>query len=100
MLNEAIAKEVGGNVRRREEVGSTAEELAAPQELKDVPIPPDSDPRNGRAMKAAIAVASSCEQLRAVAAHRWTATVQCLTSGRGERETNPAVRKRRTSEDE
>ena len=43
---------------RREEVGS-AEELAAPQELKDVPIPPDSDPRKRRAMKAAIAVASS-----------------------------------------
>ena len=59
VLNEAIAKEVDRNVRRRKETRSTAEDLAAPQELKNVPIPPDSDPRKRRAMKAAIAVASS-----------------------------------------
>ena len=57
--NEAFAKEVEGNVRRREEVGSTAGELAAPQESNDVPIPLDSDPRKRHAMKAATAVASS-----------------------------------------
>ena len=43
VLNEALAKEVERNVRRREEIGSTAGELAVPQELKDMPIPPDSD---------------------------------------------------------
>ena len=59
MLNEAIAKEVERNVTRREEVGNTAGELAAPQELKDVPIPPDSDLRERRVMKAATALASS-----------------------------------------
>ena len=71
VLNEANATEVERNVRRREEVGNTAGELAAPQELKDVPIPPDSDPRKRRAMKAATGVASSgssqMESSRAVA---------------------------------
>ena len=59
MLNEAPAKEVERNVRRRQEIGSTAGELAVPQELKDMPIPPDSDPRKRYAMKAATAAASS-----------------------------------------
>ena len=36
VLNEALAQEVERNVRRREEVGNTAGELAAPQEPKDV----------------------------------------------------------------
>ena len=49
----------GENVRRRKEIGSTAGELAVPQELKDMPIPPDSDPRKRRSMKAATAAASS-----------------------------------------
>ena len=53
MLNEALAKEVGRDARRREEIGSTAGELAVPQESKDMPIPPGSDPRKRRAMKAA-----------------------------------------------
>ena len=64
MLNEALAKEVERNVTRREEIGNT-EELAVPQELKDISIPPDSDPRKRRAMKAATA-----------AARRWKAAVQ------------------------
>ena len=42
VLNEALAKEVERDVRRREDIGSTAGELAVPQELKDMPIPPDS----------------------------------------------------------
>ena len=33
--------------------------MAVPQELKDMPIPPDSDPRKRRATKAATAAASS-----------------------------------------
>ena len=37
--------EVERNVRRREDIGSTAGELAVPQELQDMPIPPDSDLR-------------------------------------------------------
>ena len=56
---EAIAKEVERNVTRLEEVGNTAGELAAPQELKEVPIPLDSDPRERRVRKAATALASS-----------------------------------------
>ena len=44
VLNEALAKEVERNVRSREEVGNTAGALAVPRELKNVPIPPDSDP--------------------------------------------------------
>ena len=59
VLNEALAKEVERNVRRREEIGSTAGELAVPQESKDMPIPPDSDSRKRRAMKAATVAASS-----------------------------------------
>ena len=59
MLNEALAKEVERILRRRQEIGSTAGELAVPQELKDMPIPPDSDPRKRYAMKAATAAASS-----------------------------------------
>ena len=71
VLNEALAKEVERNVRRREEVGNTARALAVPRELKNVPIPPISDPRKGRTMNAATAVASSgrsqMESSRAVA---------------------------------
>ena len=59
VLNEALAKEVEKNVRRREEIRSTTGELAVPKELKDMPIPPDSDPRRRRAMKAATVAASS-----------------------------------------
>ena len=59
VFNEALAKEGERNVRRREEVGNTAGELAAPEELKYVPTPLDSDPGKRRAMKAATAVASS-----------------------------------------
>ena len=57
--NEALAQEVERNARRRKEVGNTAGEVAAPQELKDVPIPLASDARRRRAIKAATAVASS-----------------------------------------
>ena len=57
--NEALAQEVERNARRRKEVGNTAGELAAPQELKDVPIPLASDARKRCAIKAATAVASS-----------------------------------------
>ena len=64
VLNEAIAKEVERNVRRREEVGNTGGELAAPQDLKDVPIPLGSDPRKRCAMKAAAAVASSGRRVK------------------------------------
>ena len=71
MLNEALAKEVERNVRRREEVGNTAGDLAVPQGLKDIPTPPDSDPRKRLAMKAATVEASSgrsrSESSRAVA---------------------------------
>ena len=71
MLNEALAKEVERNVRRAEEIGSTARDLAVPRELKDMPNPLDSDSRKRRAVKAATAVASSCssqmEGSRAVA---------------------------------
>ena len=71
MLNEALAKEVERNVRRREEIGSTAGELAVPRELKDTPIPPDSDSSNRCAMKAATVAArssgSQMEDSRAVA---------------------------------
>ena len=56
VLNEALAKEVERNVRRRMEVGSAAGELAVPQELKDIPITPDSDPRKE-------SNDSNCEQL-------------------------------------
>ena len=58
-MNDALAKEVDRNVRGRGETESTAGELAAPQESKDVPIPPDSNPRKRRAMKAVTAVARS-----------------------------------------
>ena len=71
MLNEALAKKGERNVRRTEDVGSTAGKLAVPQELQDMPIPPDSDPRRRRAMKAATVAANSCslqmEGSRAVA---------------------------------
>ena len=58
VLNEALAREVERNVRRRQETGSAAGESAVPQGSKDAPIPPDSDPRRRRAMKPATAVAS------------------------------------------
>ena len=50
VLNEAL---------RREEAESAAGELAVPRESKYVPIPPDSDSRKRRAMKAATVDASS-----------------------------------------
>ena len=59
VLNDALAKEVERNVRRREGAGSAAGELAEPRELKDMPTPLDSDPRKRRAMKAATVAASS-----------------------------------------
>ena len=59
VLNEAFAKEVERNVRRREEAGSVGGELAVAREPKDVPIPPDSDPLKRRVMKAATVDASS-----------------------------------------
>ena len=58
-MNEALAREVERNFRRREEVGNTAGELAASRELEDVPIPLDSDPRKRHGMMAATAAASS-----------------------------------------
>ena len=57
VLNEALAKEVERNVRRSEEFGSTPGELAVPREVKETHIPPDSDPRKRRAMKAATVAA-------------------------------------------
>ena len=57
-MNEALAKEVERNVRRREEISSTAEELTAPQNLKDTPIPPDSDSKK----TCHEGIDSSCEQ--------------------------------------
>ena len=97
VLNEALAKEVERNVRRREEIGSTAGELAVPQELKDMPIPPDSDPRKRYAMKAATAAASSSgsqvEGSRAVAETpkqlNSMADVSRTDVEEEERETNP-----------
>ena len=59
VLNEALAKELDRNVRRREEIGSTAGEFAVPQEFKDMTISHDSDPRKRRAMKAVTVAASS-----------------------------------------
>ena len=59
VLNEALAKEVERNVRRRDETGSAAGELAVPRESKDVPIPPDSDSGKRRALEAATVDASS-----------------------------------------
>ena len=58
-MNEAFAKEVERNVQRREEIESTAGKLAAPQESKDMPTPPDSDPRKRHAMKVATGAARS-----------------------------------------
>ena len=58
-MNEALAKEVGRNVRRREDIGSTAGELAEPQELKDTPIQPEPDPRKRTCHEGSD---SSCEQ--------------------------------------
>ena len=70
-MNEALAKAVERNVWGRGEIVSTAGELAAQQESKDVPIKPDSDPIKRRSMKAVTAVArsgsSQMESSRAVA---------------------------------
>ena len=71
VLNEAPAKEVERNVRRREESESTAGELAAPQESKDVPIPPDLDSRKRRAMKEVTAVASSGSSQMWMTSQEW-----------------------------
>ena len=86
-LNEAIAKEVERNVRRRKEVGNKAGELAAPQELKDVPIPFDSDPRKTCDKSSD----SSCEQRQ----HESRMDVEGE-----ERETSPEIRKHRTPDDD
>ena len=59
VLNEAFAKDVERNVRRREEAGSAAGELAVSRESEDAPIPPDSQSGKRRAMKAATVNASS-----------------------------------------
>ena len=81
VLNEALAKEVERNVRRREEIGSTAGELAVPQDLKDMPIPLDSDPRKRRIMKAATAAASrSSSQMEDSSAVAETPTQQNSTT--------------------
>ena len=64
MLNEAIAKEVARNVRRREAIGNAAGELAVSQGLKDMPIPLDSDPRRRFAMKAVTVAASNSSSQR------------------------------------
>ena len=105
-MNEALAKEVERNRRRREDIGSTAGELAEPQELKDMSIQPDSDPRKRRVMKAARAAASSSssqmEGSRAVA--ETPAQQSSMADGsrmdvEGE-ETYPEVRQHRTPDDE
>ena len=57
MLNEALAKEVERNVRRRE--GHRKYSRRVGRELKDMSIPPDPDPKKRRAMKAATVPASS-----------------------------------------
>ena len=68
VLNEALAIEVRRNVSRREAVGSAAGESAVPQELKDMSIPPDSDPKNVQRKQR--------QKLRAAAARRRKAAVQ------------------------
>ena len=106
MLNEALAKEVGRNVRRREDIGSTAGELAEPQELKDMPIQPEPDPRKRRVMKAATAAASSgssqMEDSRAVVetpTKQNSMTDEPRMDVEGE-ETYPEVRQHQTPDDE
>ena len=94
VLNEAIAKEVERNVTRREEVGNTAGELAASQELKEVPIPLDSDPRERRVMKAATAFASSGSSLMESSCA--VADESRMDVEGEERETNSEVRQNRT----
>ena len=59
VLNETLAKEVERNVRRREKIGRAAGELPVQQELKEMLVLLDSDPRKRRVMKAATAAASS-----------------------------------------
>ena len=58
VLNDALAKEVERNVRRREEAGR-AGELAVPRESKYAPIPPGSGWGKRRAMKTGTVDASS-----------------------------------------
>ena len=82
--------------------------MAVPQELKDMPIPPDSDPRKRRAMKAATAAASSgssqMEGSRAVAEtptqQNSMADESRMDVEEGRERANPEVRKFRTSDDE
>ena len=96
VLNEALAKEVERNVRRREEIGRSAGEMPAPQELKDMPIP------KRRVMKGATAAASDgrkrCSRRDAEIAKFDDRRVK--TGCRGGRETSPEVRKHRTPDDE
>ena len=80
-MNEALAKEIERKVRRREEIGSATGELAVPQELKDIPIPRDSDPRKRRAMKAATVAASNSSQMEDRHAVAETPTQQSSMEG-------------------
>ena len=65
--------------------------MTAPRELKDVPIPPDSDPRKRRSIKAATAVASgaSCSQMES--SH--VVADESSMDDKGEK-TNPEVRQK------
>ena len=62
VLHEALAKEFERNVRRREEIGSTTG-----VERHVLSIPPDSDPRKRRIMKAASTGRSQMDSSPAVA---------------------------------
>ena len=107
-LNEALAKEVVRNVRRREEIGCAAGELAVPRQLKDMPIQPDSDSGKRRAMKAATVDASSGGLQMGGSRTVAETLIQQDSMADGsrmdveeeERETNPEVRRHRTSDDE
>ena len=100
MLNEALAEEVERNVRRGEELGSAAGELAVPRALKNMPIPSDSD-------LTTVPASSSSSQMEGSFAVAEMPTQQNSMAGGSsmdvdaeERETNPGVRKHRTSGDE
>ena len=63
----------------RKEVGRAAGESAVPQELKDMPIPADPDPRKRRAMK--VAASSSSSQMEGSRAVAETPTQQSSMAG-------------------
>ena len=107
VLNEALAKEVLRSVKRTEKRRCTAWELAVPQELKDMPIPPESVLSIRRVMKAATAAASSgnsqMEDSRAVAetpTQEGSMTDESRMDVEEKRETNTKVRERRTPDEE